>query len=55
VREDEQLGRIAAGACADFIVLSRDIFALEDEMDIPDTQVELTVVGGATVYGAGGR
>jgi predicted amidohydrolase YtcJ len=54
VGEDEQLGRIAAGAGADFIVLSRDIFALEDEMDMLDAQVELTVVGGATVYGAGG-
>ena len=39
---------------ANFVGLSQDIFALEDAMDILDTTVELTVVGGATVYRAGG-
>lgn len=55
VGEEGQLGRIVPGALADFVVLSQDIFALEDAMDILDTQVELTVVGGATVHDAGGQ
>jgi hypothetical protein len=55
VREEGQLGRIAAGALADFVVLSQDIFALEDAMDILDTRVDLTVVGGAIVHRAGDR
>lgn len=55
VGEEGQLGRIVPGAFADFVVLSQDIFALEDAMDILDTRVELTVVGGAIVHRAGDR
>jgi predicted amidohydrolase YtcJ len=44
------LGRIATGAHADFIVLSGDILAMPDPMRILDARVEMTVVGGETVY-----
>jgi predicted amidohydrolase YtcJ len=51
VRE-EGLGRIAAGAHADFVVLSQDLFALKDAAQVLDARVELTVIGGQAVYAA---
>lgn len=44
------LGRIATGAHGDFVVLSEDIFALPDPMDILSAAVEMTAVGGEIVF-----
>jgi predicted amidohydrolase YtcJ len=44
------LGRIAAGAHADFVVLSQDVFAMDDAMRIVDARVDMTAVGGEVVY-----
>ena len=46
---EDRMGSITAGKVADFIVPDRDIFTC-DPMAIQDTQVEMTVVGGAIVY-----
>jgi len=48
--EHERAGLIAAGYAADFVVLSRDLFALRDPMEILDARVDLTVVGGEIVF-----
>jgi predicted amidohydrolase YtcJ len=42
-------GRIAAGCAADFVVLSRDIFA-EEPAALLETQAEMTVVGGRVAF-----
>lgn len=46
---EQQLGSIAPGKYADFIVPDRDIFTC-DPTTIKDTAVQLTVIGGETVY-----
>lgn len=48
--EESSLGRIAEGYAADFVVLSKDIFALTDPMRILDACVDMTVVDGEVVY-----
>jgi predicted amidohydrolase YtcJ len=50
VREEGELGAIAAGRHADFVVLSEDLFALDDPMRILEARVHATVVGGEIVY-----
>jgi predicted amidohydrolase YtcJ len=50
VDEVSHWGRIAEGAYADFVVLSRDILALGDPMQLLDTRADATVVGGDIVY-----
>lgn len=45
-------GSITPGKHADLVVLSDDLFALEDPRGILDARVELTVVGGTVVYSA---
>jgi predicted amidohydrolase YtcJ len=47
---ETQLGRIAPGYDADFVVLSHDLFALADPMEMLDARVEMTAVGGEVVY-----
>jgi predicted amidohydrolase YtcJ len=44
------LGRIATGYLADFVVLSDDVFAMGDAMDIVRTRVVTTVAGGRLVH-----
>jgi hypothetical protein len=50
VGEDGEAGRIAPGYWGDFLVLSDDLFALDDPMRILSARVDLTVVGGEVVY-----
>jgi hypothetical protein len=52
VREQDAGGRIAEGCYADFVVLSRDLFEMRNEMEMLDAKVEMTVVGGEVVYSA---
>ncbi len=47
----DRVGRLAPGLLADFVVLDRDIFAVEPH-EIPDLTVRTTVVGGRVVYRA---
>ncbi|MGB6896429.1 MAG: amidohydrolase [Dehalococcoidia bacterium] len=44
------LGSISPGKLADLVVLSRDIFALTDPMEILTAQIDLTILGGQVVY-----
>ncbi|GAT71871.1 amidohydrolase [Microbacterium sp. HM58-2] len=48
-RAEHEYGRLAAGLSADFIVLDRDIFAVEAE-ELLDTRINRTVAGGKTVF-----
>ena len=48
--EGGSAGRIAPGYVGDFVVLSDDLFAQSDPMEIVDAKVDLTVVGGEVVY-----
>ena len=48
--EDDAIGRIAPGYLGDFVVLSDDLFAMDDPMKIIETNVDMTVVGGEVVY-----
>lgn len=50
VQEDATAGRIAPGYLADFVVLSENLFELRDPMDIIETHVDATVVGGDIEY-----
>ena len=50
--EGERLGKIAKGFMGDFVVLSQDLFALDDPMRILETAAVATVVGGEIVYRA---
>ncbi|MFF8830954.1 amidohydrolase [Streptomyces sp. NPDC015131] len=48
---EDELGSLTTGKLADFVVLSRDIFAVAPE-DIPGTVAETVVVGGEIVHEA---
>jgi predicted amidohydrolase YtcJ len=50
-RAEDRFGRLAAGLAADFIVLDRDVFAVEPE-ELLEARVLRTVVAGETVYEA---
>ena len=49
--EEAIKGSITPGKLADFVVLSDDLFTM-DQGKIKDVQILRTVVGGATVYQA---
>lgn len=49
-REDELVGRIAPGYHADFVLLSSNLFELDDPMRILEARADVTVVGGEVVY-----
>ena len=51
VKQDRITGSLAPGKRADFIVLDRDIFAI-DPFDLPLTRVLATYLDGREVYGA---
>ena len=51
--EPETAGRIASGAAGDFVVLSHDLFMIDDPMRILDARADVTVVGGEVVYRRG--
>jgi predicted amidohydrolase YtcJ len=48
--QEKDRGSIEVGKLADFVLLSRDIFALENRDKLADTKVLLTVVGGKVVF-----
>ena len=48
--QEKDRGSIAVGKLADFVLLSRDIFAAVEKDKIADTKVLLTVVGGKVVF-----
>jgi predicted amidohydrolase YtcJ len=49
--EDDR-GSVTPGKAADLVVLSQDLFRL-DPAQIPETDVDLTIVDGRVVHGAG--
>ncbi|MEW8973077.1 MAG: amidohydrolase [Tissierellaceae bacterium] len=49
-REEDIKGTISEGKLADFIVLDRDLFALDSDEEILDTKVVRTYVDGELVY-----
>ena len=55
--QEALLGSLAAGKLGDVVVLSQDLFALADPMDILTAKVDFTVLGGQVVYerAGGGR
>jgi predicted amidohydrolase YtcJ len=48
-REEHLKGSIEAGKLADFVALSKDLFAI-DPLEIPSIEVDLTVCGGRVLY-----
>jgi predicted amidohydrolase YtcJ len=48
-RAEDRYGRIAAGLCADFIVLDRDVTRLDPEQ-LLEASVIRTVLGGETIH-----
>ena len=46
---DHELGRLVPGYLADLVVLSHDLFSIDAE-ELPNVQVELTIVDGNVVY-----
>jgi predicted amidohydrolase YtcJ len=51
LNEQEEIGSIAPGKLADFVLLDRDVLTATAE-EARDTRVLWTIVGGETVYGA---
>ncbi len=47
---DGEKGTIAVGKFADFVILSRDIFAKAEQDKLADVKVDATVVGGKVVF-----
>lgn len=52
VNEEENKGTLVRGQLADFVVLSEDLFTI-DPMQIAETTVGATVIGGSLVYNNG--
>jgi predicted amidohydrolase YtcJ len=50
IAEESVVGRIAEGCYGDFVVLSRDLFEMDDPMEMLEAKVEMTVVGGDVVF-----
>ncbi|MBD7996204.1 amidohydrolase [Arthrobacter sp. Sa2CUA1] len=50
---EHEIGRLAAGLYADFIVLDTDVLAAENPSVLLDTKILRTVVGGRCVYESG--
>jgi predicted amidohydrolase YtcJ len=50
IGDDSVTGRIAVGRYGDFVVLSRDLLAIDDPMEMLEARVVMTVVGGEVVY-----
>jgi hypothetical protein len=48
--QEKERGTLTAGKVADFVVLSRDIFAAVEKDKIADTKVDLTIVGGKVAF-----
>jgi predicted amidohydrolase YtcJ len=48
--QEKERGTLTPGKVADFVVLSRDIFAPIEKARIGDTKVDLTVVGGKVAF-----
>jgi len=48
--QEALLGSLSLGKLGDVTVISRDLFALTDPMDILTAQVDLTILGGRVVY-----
>jgi predicted amidohydrolase YtcJ len=46
---EKQVGRLAPGSYADFIVIDRDFLTIPED-DIPKIQVLMTIVGGKTIH-----
>jgi predicted amidohydrolase YtcJ len=51
--EEDLKGTLTPGKLADITVLSQDIMTVPEER-LPETRVEMTIVGGEVVYSAGG-
>jgi len=49
---DESRGSVTPGKYADLVVLDRDLFALDEPLEILDARVTHTIVGGEVVYRA---
>jgi predicted amidohydrolase YtcJ len=47
--EEDIKGSLTPGKLADIVVLSQDLLTAADE-DLPNTQVDMTIIGGAVVY-----
>jgi predicted amidohydrolase YtcJ len=47
--EEDIKGSLTPGKLADVVVLSQDLLTVPDEQ-LPDTQVDMTIIGGAVVY-----
>ena len=50
--EEDFKGTLTPGKYADIVVLSQDLLTVEEDR-IPDTQVEITIVGGEVKYTRG--
>jgi predicted amidohydrolase YtcJ len=48
--QEALLGSLSPGKLGDVVVISRDLFALADPMELLTAQVDLTVRGGQMVY-----
>ena len=51
MHQERSPGSLERGKLADLIVLDRDLFAHADPDDISETEVEMTMVGGAWCTG----
>lgn len=49
-QEEDSLGKIAPGCHADFVLLSGDVFRINDPMAMLDVRADATMVGGNVVY-----
>ncbi|MEG0015657.1 MAG: amidohydrolase [Gordonibacter sp.] len=50
--DDDKMGSVEVGNCADFAILDRDCFASDDPTDVRDAKVTKTILGGKVVYEA---